>query len=80
MSETGLTNWSPYPVASEARFVRISTRTGKASRKSVRRFLGGDARARLPLRPFIPVNARGNLPPEEINGVRYLKIPVTMVA
>jgi hypothetical protein len=37
--------------------------------------------APLLLLPSIQVNIRGgNLPPEEINGVRYLKIPVTMVA
>jgi glyoxylase-like metal-dependent hydrolase (beta-lactamase superfamily II) len=37
--------------------------------------------APLLLLPSIQVNIRGgNLPPEEVNGVRYLKIPVTMVA
>lgn len=37
--------------------------------------------APLLLLPSIQVNIRaGNLPPEEINGVRYLKIPVKMVA
>ena len=37
--------------------------------------------APLLLLPSIQVNIRGgNLPPKEINGVRYLKIPVTMVA
>jgi len=37
--------------------------------------------APLLLLPSIQVNIRGgNLPPEEVNGVRYLKIPVKMVA
>lgn len=67
----------------EERERNVHVRDGVSEDEFVAMREARDAKLAAPqlLLPSIQVNIRGgNLPPEEINGVRYLKIPVKMVA
>lgn len=79
----GRDNYAWETTVGEERERNVHVRDGVSEDEFVAMREARDAMLAAPLLllPSIQVNIRGgNLPPEEINGVRYLKIPVKMVA
>jgi glyoxylase-like metal-dependent hydrolase (beta-lactamase superfamily II) len=73
--------WETTVAEERERNVHVRDGIGEDEFVAMRETRDATLAAPLLLLPSIQVNIRGgNLPPEEINGVRYLKIPVKMVA